>query len=126
MLSQHRSGCFQAAEEMSRICLSGMRTLNSGAPVNDDWTFGPCSFSSSAFHSILALKAVNTAIHVRTSLSDFLTDCKAYTGIILRAGRREDCGRNFCALEAPWELLTVMALNRYTVPEDTAHEHVWS
>ncbi|PUZ69639.1 hypothetical protein GQ55_2G126800 [Panicum hallii var. hallii] len=66
-----KAGCFQAAEEMSIICLSGMGALNSGALVNDDWTFGPCSFSSSAFHSILALKAVNTVIHVRTSPSDF-------------------------------------------------------
>ncbi|KAF8753210.1 hypothetical protein HU200_011657 [Digitaria exilis] len=58
---------------MSRICLSGMGTLIFGAPVNSNWTFGPCSFSGSAFHSSLALKAVNTVIHVRTSPSDFLT-----------------------------------------------------
>jgi len=67
-----KAGCFQAAEEMSMICLSGMDPLNSGALVNGNWTFGPCSFSRSAFHSILALKAVNTVIHVRTS-PNFLT-----------------------------------------------------
>ena len=106
-----KAGCFQAAEEMSMICLSGMDPLNSGALVNANWTFGPCSFSRSAFHSILALKAVNTVIHVRTSPIFFNTDWRAYTGIILWAGRREDWGRNFFALEAPRELLMVMALN---------------
>ena len=68
-----KAGCFQTVEEMSKICLSGMGALNSGALVNANWTFGPYSFSSSAFHSILALKAVNTVIHVRTSPSNFVT-----------------------------------------------------
>jgi len=78
-----KAGCFQTVEEMSKICLSGMGALNSGALVNANWTFGPCSFSSSAFHSILALKAVNTVIHIRTSPSNFETRTGAYTGIIL-------------------------------------------
>ena len=72
MFSQLQSGCFQAAQEMSIICPSGIRALDSGAPVNGNWTIGACSFFSSACHSsIHAVKAVN--IHVETSASNLST-----------------------------------------------------
>jgi len=52
----------------------------------------------------------------RQDISKFFnTDWRAYTGIILWAGRREDWGRNYFALGTPWELLIVMG--RWTAAE---------
>jgi len=58
-----------------------MRALDSGAPVNGDWTIGSCSFFCSACHSIHAVKAVN--IHVETSASNLSTWTKGVFGMAL-------------------------------------------
>jgi len=59
---------FKLPRNVQCICPSGMAALDSGAPVNGNWTTGACSFFSSACHSsIHAVKAVN--IHVETSAS---------------------------------------------------------